>query len=260
MKNDNPYVLILGGSGSIGLACAKELSLRNYNLVIVHRDSRSANKYAQHEFEVIRESGTILYDINANINAEDTFEKLLNILKVNNINRLHAFIHASADANLGNILNPNSELSHDDFIHTLNSMSISFVVWAKGLIEKRLLSENSKVVGFTSEGSSKVLKKYVAVGMAKSALEAACRYMAIEFAPLKINVNLINAGIIMSRSVNILDKHNDFINEAIIRNPSGRLTKPEDVSKVMAFLLSDDSNWITGQIITVDGGEQLVAI
>jgi enoyl-[acyl-carrier protein] reductase III len=145
-------------------------------------------------------------------------------------------------------------------LHTINSMSLSFVKWTKKLVDFGFLSSNSRVIGFTSEGSNKVLKNYVAVGMAKSALETACKYMAVELAPLRINVNLINAGIILSKSVDLLDKNKTFILDAVKRNPFGRLTIPQDVSKVVAFLLSEDSNWITGQIITVDGGEQLLSI
>jgi len=105
-----------------------------------------------------------------------------------------------------------------------------------------------------------MLDNYVAVGMAKSALESACRYLAIEFAPYGINVNLINSGIIFSKSVEVMEKQNPFIEKAIKRNPFKRLTEPSDIAKVVAFLVSDDSNWITGQKITVDGGEQLLGL
>jgi len=63
-----------------------------------------------------------------------------------------------------------------------------------------------------------------------------------------------------TKSVELMEKQKPFIEKAIKRNPFKRLTEPSDIAKVVSFLISDDSNWITGQKITVDGGEQLLSI
>ncbi|MGI6410698.1 MAG: SDR family oxidoreductase, partial [Bacteroidales bacterium] len=244
----------------IGLACAKMLAKKKYNLVLIHRDSRSMQKLSQVEFDKIRNSGIELYNINVNANTDEAFIKLKELLSENNIKSIKAFIHAYADANIGSILESEKELSADDFIHSFNSMALSFVTWSKWLKQNNYLQNFSKIIGFTSEGSFRVLNNYVAVGMAKSALESACKYLAIEFAPYEINVNLINSGIVFSKSVELMEKQKPFIEKAIKRNPFKRLTEPSDIAKVVSFLISDDSNWITGQKITVDGGEQLLSI
>ena len=260
MNTSKEFILIIGGSGSIGLACAKLLAEKKYNLVLIHRDSRSMQKLSQVEFDKIRNSGVELYNINVNANTDEAFIKLKELLSKKNIKSIKAFIHAYADANIGSILESEKELSADDFIHSFNSMALSFVTWSKWLKQNNYLQNFSKIIGFTSEGSFRVLNNYVAVGMAKSALESACKYLAIEFAPYGINVNLINSGIIFSKSVELMEKQKPFVEKAIKRNPFKRLTEPSDIAKVISFLISDDSNWITGQKITVDGGEQLLGL
>jgi len=139
-------------------------------------------------------------------------------------------------------------------------MGSSFVIWTQLLIENKFLSENGRILGFTSEGSSKVLNQYGAVGMAKATLEAACRYLAVELAPKKITVNLLNPGVMLTNAIKVFPNVTKFVNKAIERNPSGRLTTPEDIAKVAEFILSDNAAWITGEIIRVDGGEQLISI
>lgn len=260
MKTNNEFILIIGGSGSIGLACAKLLAKKKYNLILIHRDSRLTQKLSQIEFEKIRNLGVELYNINANANTDDSLVKLKELLSGKNIKSIKAFIHAYADANIGSVLESEKELNADDFIHSFNSMALSFVTWSKWLKQNNYLQKYSKIIGFTSEGSFRVLENYGAVGMAKSALESACRYLAIEFAEYEINVNIINSGIIFSKSVELMEKQKPFIDKAIKRNPFKRLTEPSDIAKVVSFLISDDSNWITGQKITVDGGEQLLSI
>ncbi len=139
-------------------------------------------------------------------------------------------------------------------------MGSTFVIWTQLLIENKLLVNNGRILGFTSEGSQMVLNQYGAVGMAKATLEAACRYLAVELAPKKITVNLLNPGVMLTNAIKIFPKVNEFITKAIERNPSGRLTQPEDIAKVAEFILSDNAQWITGEIIRVDGGEQLISI
>lgn len=260
MSKEKHHVLIIGGSGSIGLACANELAKKGYNLILIYRDSRSVQKKNEIEFNSIRSLGIDLITININANTDEAYVELDKLLKQNNITKIKAFIHAYADANIGGVLNQENELLPEDFQYTFNSMALSFVMWSKWLVKNNYLKSQSRILGFTSEGSFKVLHNYAAVGIAKAALETACRYMAIEFAKFNINVNLINSGIIFSKSVEIMEKQKAFVEQAKKRNPFGRLTEPKDVAKVVAFLISDDSSWITGQTITVDGGEQLLNI
>ena len=126
MNTNKEFILIIGGSGSISLAC-KMLAKKKYNLVLIHRDSRSMQKLSQVEFDKIRNSGIELYNINVNANTDEAFIKLKELLSENNIKSIKAFIHAYADANIGSILESEKELSADDFIHSFNSMALSFV-------------------------------------------------------------------------------------------------------------------------------------
>jgi enoyl-[acyl-carrier protein] reductase III len=118
---------------------------------------------------------------------------------------------------------------------------------------QRLMSDSSagRVVVISSNGAARAIPGYVAVGVAKAALESLTRYLAVELAGQGIAVNTIATA--------LLDKGGETANPQMVRalaarTPAGRLTKPSDVADAVALLCRDDARWIHGQVITVDGG------
>lgn len=253
--------LILGGSSGIGLATAKILANNNWDLIIVHRDRRANMPEIEKHFDEIKSFGAKLLTINNNACDNKGQNEIISEITNNKINSINALIHSIADGNIGSFtLNTERKTDEYGISRTINAMGSTFVIWTQLLIENKLLVNNGRILGFTSEGSQMVLNQYGAVGMAKATLEAACRYLAVELAPKKITVNLLNPGVMLTNAIKIFPKVNEFITKAIERNPSGRLTQPEDIAKVAEFILSDNAQWITGEIIRVDGGEQLISI
>jgi enoyl-[acyl-carrier-protein] reductase (NADH) len=111
----------------------------------------------------------------------------------------------------------------------------------------------------TSSGSNRVIPSYGPVSAAKSALEAHCRQLAYELASLGITVNALRGGVTDTPALRKIPGNELLIDGAAARNPSGRLTTPEDVADAVVSLCSPKSHWITGNVINVDGGEEVVA-
>ena len=109
----------------------------------------------------------------------------------------------------------------------------------------------------TSAGSTRVWPGYGPVSAAKAALEAHVRQLAVELGPLGITVNAIRAGVTDTPAFRKIPG-SDFMAEQVrTRNPSGRMTSTSDVADVIAMLAGDESQWITGTVIGVDGGEDV---
>jgi enoyl-[acyl-carrier protein] reductase III len=113
------------------------------------------------------------------------------------------------------------------------------------------------IVLVSSLGGRRYLKRYGALGACKAAIESLGRTLAIELAP-GVNVNVVCGGIIETESVKAMSEEHD-LKLALDRSPLGRLGKPQDLAKVIAFLCSEDAQWIRGQTIVVDGGFSLMA-
>jgi enoyl-[acyl-carrier protein] reductase III len=119
-----------------------------------------------------------------------------------------------------------------------------------------LMPAGSAIICISGTGSDRVIPRYSLLGAAKAAQEALVRYLAVELAPLGIRVNGISPGIIRTDSLVYYagDAEAALTEEARRLSPAGRLGRPEDIAGVVAFLASDDADFIRGQIIVADGG------
>jgi len=254
------WALILGGSGGMGLAAAKKLAGRGFNLFIVHRDRRSRLKEVEPEFAALREKGVKVVALNENALLDEGISRIRERMKEEIPPRsLKIYLHAIAMGNVKPLYNSDGgpELSTDDILQTIHAMGVSFWQWGKIIIDMNLAAEKARFLGLTSEGSRMVGKGYAAVGSAKAVLENLCRYMAVELAPLGITSNVLNAGVTDTPALRMIPGADQYLKKALERNPSGRLTTPEDVANVISLFTQNESDWINGAIIRVDGGEQI---
>jgi len=114
------------------------------------------------------------------------------------------------------------------------------------------LMSRGVIVNITSLGSMRYLPNYGALGAAKAAIESLTRSYAVELAPA-IRVNAVCGGLVDETGFSEMMPLD--VKERVIQlTPAGRLAKPEDIAKVVAFLCSDDAEMIRGQSIIIDGG------
>lgn len=266
----------------MGLASAHKLSQEGFNLCVVHRDRKSAAQLVEPEFEKIRSRKVQCITFNADALNETSREKILRELATHmGGEKIQLLLHSVARGNLKlmtpykNVLparepyhkaadylqeefgNENVHLKTDDFLLTLDAMAVSFYTWVKAVFDRRLFAEKASVLSLTSEGSRKAWRNYSAVGAAKAALESISRAMAVEFAPYGIRSNILQPGVTITPSFKMI-KGNEMIEEqSLLRNPFGRLTTPEDVANVVYLMSRQESEWINGAVIPVDGGESI---
>ena len=148
-------------------------------------------------------------------------------------------------------------LTKDDFEITTTAMGTSWYIWTQALIKNDLFRGKARNIAFTSEGNTRVWNGYGAVSVAKAALEALMRQMAVEFAPLDITTNCLQAGVTRTPSFDMIPQSDELAKRTKSRNPFGRLTKPEDVANAVYLLCKKEADWINGTILKVDGGESL---
>jgi enoyl-[acyl-carrier-protein] reductase (NADH) len=142
---------------------------------------------------------------------------------------------------------------------TQDVMANSLVYWVQDLRRAGMLDRGSKIWALTSEGTSKHLPSYGVVSSAKAALESHVRQLAMEFARLDegVAVNCIRAGVTDTPAMRRIPEADRMVEVTLARNPHGRLTTPQDVAQAVVHLSGSEGDWISGNIIGVDGAEAI---
>ena len=140
---------------------------------------------------------------------------------------------------------------------TLNVMASSLVYWSQDLYQAGLLRQGSQIFALTSSGGHSQWPFYGAVSAAKAALESYMRQIAFELASEGIAANTIQAGVTDTPALRKIPGSATMIDKALAANPAGRLTLPEDVAAVITRIGLSENTFMTGNIIRVDGGEDI---
>lgn len=265
--------LILGGSSGIGLASAKKLAVEGMNLCLLYRARKSEQERVNTELESLREIGVEVLAFNKDILKHEVQVEVVKYLKNKGL-KISLLLHSVAKGNLklmapiknsdllpaalqGAYRDETNYLKEDDFLLTTQAMAVSYYTWAKAILDHDLFAENASCIALTSEGSYKAWRNYAAVSAAKASLEAISRSMALEFAQHGVRSNILQPGVTDTPSLRMIPGSDFLKKQAIQRNPSGRLTKPEDVANVVYLLTRPESQWINGVVLPVDGGESV---
>ena len=131
------------------------------------------------------------------------------------------------------------------------------IYWTQDLFKVGLLLKGSHILSMTSAGGRKNWNSYWAISLAKAAIESATRQLSLELAPQGIAVNSIQAGVTDTAALRKIPDNDEMIKNAETNNPHKRLTTPSDIADVIEILCSYESSWMTGNIIRVDGGEDI---
>jgi len=253
--------LILGSSSGFGLATAKKLAFRGMNLFGVHFDRRAAMEKINQEISEMKSQGVEVEFFNYNAVDEEKRKQTIQAMKERMGDApLRCILHSLAFGTLRDYFadDAEEEITPAQMEMTLNVMAHSLVYWVQDLRRENLIREGTRIFVMTSSGGGRVWPHYGAVSAAKAALESHIRQIALELAPYGVRANSICAGVTDTPALRKIPGHEALIEGALARNPSKRLTTPEDVGNVVALLSHPDAAWMTGNVIYVDGGEEIV--
>ncbi len=260
------WALVLGASSGMGEATALALAGAGYSIAGVHLDFRSGLAHVEEIKAAIAATGRDALFFNVNAADDEKRATVLDALAerfaastaAGRRPHLRVMVHSLAFGSLLPFLtdDPKTRISRKQLDMTLDVMANSLVYWTQDLFSRGFLDE-TRIYGLTSEGSTRVIPSYGAVSAAKSALESHCRQLAMELARTGTgsSANAIRAGVTVTPALLRIPEHEMVIEATKKRNPSGRMTTPQDVGDAIVRLSEDGLLWMTGNVISVDGGE-----
>jgi enoyl-[acyl-carrier protein] reductase III len=259
------WALVLGASSGFGAATSLALARAGLNIFGVHLDRKSTLPNAERLAEDIRGLGREAHFYNINAADEEkrveVASEMEHILKERDeAGQVRVMLHSLAFGTLKLfIADPMKEaVTKSQMDMTLDVMAHSLIYWAQELVGRGLMGRGGRIYAMTSAGGARVLPHYGPVSAAKAALESNIRQLAAELATKGIAANSIRAGVTATPAAQKIPNYVEFSKQAAERNPHRRLTTVEDVAKAIVVLSHPDTYWITGNVIGVDGGEEIV--
>jgi NAD(P)-dependent dehydrogenase (short-subunit alcohol dehydrogenase family) len=259
------WALILGASSGFGEAVSLALARSGMHIFGVHLDRKATLPNVERVTGEIKALGgeARFFNINA-ADAEKRAEVAGEMQKLldarGEAGQVRVMLHSLAFGTLKLfIADPMKDaVNPAQMDMTLDVMAHSLVYWTQELVGRGLMGRGGRIYAMTSSGGARVLPNYGPVSAAKAALESNIRQLAAELAPRGITANSIRAGVTNTPALQKIPGHEAIIDMAKRRNPSGRLTTPDDVARAIVALSHPDTYWITGNVIGVDGGEEIV--
>ena len=256
------WALILGGSSGFGGATAVELAKHGMNICVVHFDRAATQPNADQVKRDVEAQGvkTLFFNVNA-ADPEKRAEVIDTLAKEFGAeSNLRVLMHSLAFGSLKPFITTDikQQLTQAQVEMTMDVMANALVYWTQAAFNKGLMKKGGRVFTMTSFGGHTQIPNYGAVSAAKAASESYIRQLAYELGPYGITCNAIMAGATDTAAARKIPSAQAMLDVALAKNPSMKLTTPEFVAKAISLLSHEDSFFISGNTIGVDGGEAVV--
>ena len=270
MKHDHRFkatdwALVLGASSGFGAATALELARNGMSILGIHLDRQATMPQVDHLVKDIKHQGVqaLFYNVNAAdpIKRSEILDDIKEQFASDSHNTVKVLLHSLAFGTLKPFVATKKEeaLTQAQMEMTLDVMAHSLVYWTQGLIVRSLMKKGGRIFAMTSSGGHSAIPFYGAVSAAKASLESHVRQLAMELGPMGIIVNAMMAGVTDTPALRKIPGSDKMLDVARAKNPAGRLTVPEDIAKAIVVMCDDNASFISGNVIGVDGGEDVVS-
>ena len=252
LENKTALVLGVANRWSLAFSIAQAFVREGANLVITYQGDRQRL--------AVEELGAELgaaHTVCCDVTQEAELAALVKLMQ-SEYGRVDAVVHSIAFANREDLSRPFVETSRDGYLLALEVSSYSLV--AVGRAFAPLMTEGGSLMTLSYLGAIRVVPNYNVMGVAKAALEACVRYLASDLGPTNIRVNAISAGPVKTASARGIKDFSSVLDIVASRAPLRRNTDPAEVADTAVFLASELGRGVTGNVLYVDAGFQIIGL
>ena len=250
LSNKQIVVMGVANKRSIAWGCAQAMEKQGATVIYTYQNERMKKS-------VSRLVGDEKRLVECDVANDDSIQTAFTAIKqrFGKVDGLvHAIAYAKKEELSGSILN----VSREGYALAQNISAYSLIAVAKAAHELDLLNDPASIATLTYFGSERAIPNYNVMGIAKAALEASVRYLARDMGSLGVRVNTISAGAMKTLAVTGIDNHSDLLKMSQERTTDGQSVTLEEIGGTCAFLMSDLSKGIAGDVIYVDKGVHLI--
>ena len=237
---DSKVVWIIGGSGGIGSNLARRMSDNGWKVIISARNIENLN--------LVSDGKSIDSLIVDATNADDVQEK------AKQINETYGSLDAVVNSVGSIFLRPLHATSSEQFMETINQNLVTSFNVIRATAKIMMRGNGGRIVLFSSAAASLGMPNHAAISAAKAGVEGLARAAASDYAKRGIRVNVISPGLVETplSSHLLVSEQSRKVSEDM--HPVGKIGQPDDIASVAEWLITSAPEWMTGDIIPVDGG------
>jgi 3-oxoacyl-[acyl-carrier protein] reductase len=247
-KLSGKVAVVTGASKGIGAGIAKELAAQGASVVVNYSSSKAgADKVVQ---EITSKGGKAVA-IGASVAEPEEVKKLFAETK-KAFGRVDVLVNNAGIYEFGELEAINPEHFHKQF-----NINVLGLLLATQEAAKLMPATGGSVINISSVVSTGRIPGAAVYSATKGAVDAATRSLAAELGPKKIRVNTINPGMVETEGTHTAGiTESDMRKQIEATTPLGRIGQTQDIAPAVAFLASDDSNWVTGESLFISGGSR----
>ncbi len=252
LEGETALILGVANKWSLAYAIAQAFTREGARLILTYQGERQKETVEElgHELKAARV-------LNCDVQRDEEIEQLVRSLKEDS-GKLDAVVHSIAFANREDLSRLFVETSRSGYLLAQEVSSFSLVAVARAAAP--LMTAGGSITTLTYLGSTRVVPNYNVMGVAKAALEATVRYLASDLGPRQIRVNAISAGPVKTASARGIKDFSTILDKVAQHAPLRRNVDPGEVADTAVFLASPLGRGVTGNIIFVDAGFQVMGL
>lgn len=244
MRLKEKIALVTGASRGIGKAIALHLAEEGAQIIVNY--AKNSEK-AKEVVAAVESTGGKALAMQADVSCWQEVEKMVDSI-YEKFGRIDILVN-NAGVNRDELL---ISMEKKDWDAVINTNLGGLFHCTKAVAKYMMIQKSGRIINMSSVAGERGGRGQSNYAASKGGVNAFTRSVAMELAPKKITVNAIAPGVIETEmSSTVIRRAKDFILNSVALK---RLGQPEEIAKVVAFLASDDSSYITGEVIRVDGG------
>jgi 7-alpha-hydroxysteroid dehydrogenase len=249
--------IVTGAANGVGLAIARKFADQGANVMFADMDEARLSA----ELGPSAEANTRYYG--GDLRQKLTQANLISAT-VDAFDRIDILVNASRQVMLSDPI-----CAEDDAVEAMLQQNLLPSLRLSQMVARRMIVQAEKeqgdapcigaIVNLSSIAARRTLPEFMGYSISCAALDQMTRSLAVALAPRRIRVNAIALGSVMSASLkDALRDHDEFRDDIICHTPMGRIGAPGEVAEAALFLASEGAGFMTGQVLTVDGGRTLI--